>query len=173
MVDNPVLYSQELDPVAYRSWLREQAVEYVLLPSTRLDPDGGPREARVLRSPDSGLSLAYRDRRWTVYRLPHPSPLITGPAPARVDEFGHTRIIGTVSRPGRYLLRAHFVPFWKASTGVCVEPGPNRMTWLVVSAPGRFSLEVAPVGRALLLAASVVRPRSCVKDSPSASERRG
>jgi hypothetical protein len=173
MVDNPVLYSKVLDAAAYGTWLRQQAVEYVLLPSTRLDPDGGPEEARVLHSHPSELSLVYRDPRWAIYRLVHPSPLITGPGRAQVEDFGHTRIIARVSRPGRYLLRAHFIPFWKAGKGVCVERGPNRMTWLVVSAPGRFSLEVAPVGEALLLAISGERRHSCGKDAAGASERSG
>src|SRR5262249_22713943 len=170
LVDNRVLYSKALDPAAYRSWLRRQAVEYVLLPSTRLDPDGGPREARVLRSSDSGLCLVYRDRRWTIYRLPHPTALITGPGRVKVEAFGHTQIVGTVSQPGRYLLRAHYIPFWKAGGNVCVERGPNRMTWLVVSAPGRFSLKVASVGEALLLAAEG-RQHSCIKEVASAPQR--
>jgi hypothetical protein len=171
MVDNPVLYAKGLDAVTYRNWLRQQAVEYVLLPSTRLDPDGGPREAHVLRSRDSGLSVAYRDRRWTIYRLPQPTPLITGPGPARVDAFGHTRIVGTVSQPGRYLLRAHYIPFWEADKSVCVERGPNRMSWLNVYAPGRFSLSVAPAGEAILLAATVEQRHSCRKVVTRAPER--
>ena len=54
IVDNPVLYSNRLDPAAYRDWLRSAAVEYVLLPSTRARP--GRRPAR------SDAAALRRDR---------------------------------------------------------------------------------------------------------------
>ena len=162
VVDNPVLYSEHLDGATYRTWLRSQAVEYVLLASTRLDPDGGPREARVLES--AGLTIVYRDRRWTIYRLPRATPLVTGPGSVRIDTFGHTTIAGAVSRPGRYLLRNHYIPFWAVGPNVCVQRAPNRATWLYVSRPGRFSLRVAPPGAALLRAAHLEQSGDC--DAP-------
>ena len=145
MVDNPVLYTNHLDAAAYRRWLRSQAVEYVLLPSTTLDPDGGPREARVARS--AGLAVAYRDSRWTIFRLPRPTPLVTGPGTVRIEMFGHTTIAGTVTRPGRYLLRSHYVPFWEVGGAVCIRRAPDRATWLDVSRPGPFSLRRGVHGR--------------------------
>ena len=66
--------------------------------------------------------------------------ILTGPAPARVTLFGHTRIGGVVSRPGQYLLRTHYMPFWKVSGPVCLVPARNGMTWLDASAGGRFQL---------------------------------
>ena len=54
--------------------------------------------------------------------------------------FGHTRIGGVVSRPGRYLMRSHYMPFWKVSGGVCLLPGPNGMTWLDAATAGPFSM---------------------------------
>jgi hypothetical protein len=159
MVDNPALYSRRLDAAAYRRWLRSQAVEYVLLPSTRLDPDGGPREAQVLRS--AGLALVHHDRRWTIYRLQRPTPLVTGPGTVRIETFGHTTIAGTAARPGRYLFRNHYIPFWRGGPTVCVERAPNRASWLYLSRPGRFKLTVASTGDALLLAAHVEPRRAC------------
>jgi hypothetical protein len=170
VVDNPALYSTQLGPAAYRHWLRSEAVEYVLLPSTRLDFEAAPREAQLLRSGESGLIVAYRGRGWTIYRLPHPTPLITGPGQAHVLTFGHTRIDGTVSTPGRYLLRAHYIPFWQTSGPVCLRRGPDRMTWLDVTRPGPFSLKVASAGKALLLAADVEHEESCNDAAPA---RRG
>jgi hypothetical protein len=162
VVDNPALYSDHLDAEAYRSWLRSQAVEYVLLPSTRLDPVGGPREARVVRS--AGLALVHHNPRWMIYRLRRPTPLVTGPGTVRVETFGHTTIAGTVARPGRYLVRNHYIPFWKVGPNVCVERAPNRATWLYVSRPGRFSLRVASAPAALLLAAHLEPRHDC--DAP-------
>jgi hypothetical protein len=159
MVDNPALYSSGLGPAGYRAWLRSEAVQYVFIPSTRLDPDGGPREARLVRS--SGLELAFRDRLWTIYRLPHATALVTGPGTVRIDSFGHASLAGIVSRPGRYLLRNHYIPFWQTGPNVCVARAPNQATWLYISRAGAFSLKVASPGHALLLAADLDRPRPC------------
>jgi hypothetical protein len=152
VADNPVLYSPRLDAATYVRWLRSVAVDYVLLPATKLDPVGGPREARLLRSNPAGLRPVARGRTWTMYRLADPTPLLTGPGRSRVTAFGHTRIAGAARRPGRYLLRVHFNPFWRTSPNVCVRRATRGMTYLEVREPGRFSLEVVPLGEALLRA---------------------
>src|SRR5262249_45701285 len=97
-----------------------------------------------------------------IYRLPDPTPLVSGPGAVRIEKFGHTSVAGTVTRPGRYLLRANFIPFWRTGFGVCVARAPLGKTWLYVSRAGRFSLNVAPAGDAVLLAAHIDRPRRCV-----------
>jgi hypothetical protein len=141
--DNPALYNKNLDAGAYRSWLRSDAVRYVLLSRTApLDWDGGPQEARVLRSPRSGLKVAFRSANWTIYELPHATPLLTGPAGPVVTSFGHTAIRGRVFVPGRYLLRAHYSPYWRLAGSGCVAQGPNKMTILDLTRPGKFALYV-------------------------------
>ena len=141
--DNPVLYSKQLDASSYRHWLRSAAVRYVLLsPTAALDWDGGPREASILRSPGSGFHVVFRSANWTVYELPHATPLLTGPAHPVVTSFGHTVIRGRVFAPGRYLLRAHYNPYWRLAGAGCVAPGPDKMTILDASRPERFALAV-------------------------------
>ena len=154
IVDNPLFYSGRLDAGNYGAWLRGQAVDYVLLPGTRLDPIGARREAKLLRSGVAGLTVAFRDRNWTIFRVNDPTPLLTGPAPARVTLFGHTRIGGVVSRPGHYLLRSHYMPFWKVSGPVCLEPARNGMTSLKASAAGRFRLVASPTAAGFVQAAA-------------------
>jgi hypothetical protein len=142
-VDNPILYSKHLDAARYRQWLRSAAVRYVLLsPTTPLDWDGGPREARIVRSAGSGLKLVFRSKNWTIYELPHATPLLTGPAHPVVTTFGHTVIRGRVFARGRYLLRAHYTPYWHLSGAGCVAPGPGKMTILRLTRPQSFSLDV-------------------------------
>jgi len=160
VVDNPALYSKHLDPATYRAWLRENAVRYVLLPNTTLDFDGGPQEAKVVQSPNSGLRVVYRSASWTIYALPHPTPLLTGPGVARVTKFGHTTITGDVSTPGRYLLRAHYNPYWTLHGSGCVRKGPNTMTWLQLTKPGSFVLKV-PNGPDGLIDAAVSAGHGC------------
>jgi hypothetical protein len=142
-VDNAILYSKALDPATYVAWLRANAVRYVVLSRTApLDWDGGPQEARVVRSADTGLKLVFRSANWSIYELPKPTPLLNGPAHPVVTSFGHTIIKGRVFAAGRYLLRAHYNPYWRLGGAGCVARGPNRMTVLDLTRPQRFALTV-------------------------------
>jgi hypothetical protein len=143
VADNPALYANHLDASAYRRWLRSAAVRYVLLSSTApLDWEGGPQEARVVRSTQSGLKAVFHSKNWTIYELPHPTPLLTGPAGPIVTSFGHTAIRGQVFAAGRYLLRNHYSPYLRLQGSGCVSQGPNKMTYLDLTRPERFSLSV-------------------------------
>ena len=141
--DNPTLYKSHLGAAAYRHWLRSAAVRYVLLSTTTpLDWDGGPEEAGVVRSRGSGLREVFRSPNWTIYELPHATPLLTGPASPVVTSFGHTVIRGEVFAAGRYLLRNHYSPYLRLHGSGCVDPGPNKMTYLDLTRPERFALSV-------------------------------
>ena len=159
--DNPVLYTKHFDAAAYRRWLRSAAVEYVLLASTPLDWDGGPQEARILRSSASGLRVVFRSKDWTIYRLAHPTPLLTGPAPAKVTAVGHTSIRGVVSAPGRYLLRTHYSPYWRLQGAGCVRRAPGSMTWVELSRAGPFAVSVPSSADGLLDAATARHHGPC------------
>ena len=94
VVDNPALYANHLDAAGYRHWLRSDAVRYVLLSTTApLDWDGGPQEARIVRS------RGFRAEG----RLPQPEldDLRAAARDAAPDRPGE---------PGRHLLRAHRDP---------------------------------------------------------------
>jgi hypothetical protein len=149
--DNPTLYEKHFDAASYRGWLRSDAVRYVLLSTTApLDWDGGPQEARVLRSTHSGLRVVFRSKNWTIFELPHATPLLTGPAHPVVTAFGHTVIRGRVFAAGSYLLRAHYNPYWNLQGTGCVAPGPDKMTILDLPRPERFALAVPGTPGALV-----------------------
>ena len=140
---NPVLYQPHLSGAEYRAWMRRMGIEYVLLPRTKLDFVGSPREAALLRSGAAGLKLVFRSSGWRIYALPDPTPLLTGQAPARLLSLGHDRVVGEVSSPGRYLLRVRFTPYWTVRpAGSCVERAPDGMTRLELPDAGRFSLRM-------------------------------
>jgi hypothetical protein len=142
--DNPALYQKHLGARSYRHWLRSTAVRYVLLSSTApLDwAGGGPQESRLLRSGRSGLNLVFESANWSIYELPRATPLLTGPANPVVTSFGHTVIRGRVFAAGRYLLRAHYNPYWRLQGAGCVATGPDKMTILDLTRPERFALGV-------------------------------
>jgi hypothetical protein len=141
IADNPALYRPRLTPSAYRTWLRQDAVKYVLLPEGALEAIDARREAALLRSGKSGLHQVWRGRQGSIYPLSHADPLLTGPGRTTVTSFTSSTIAGRVSKAGVYLLRVHYTPYWQADPkGLCVERAGRAMTRLVVARAGRFRL---------------------------------
>jgi hypothetical protein len=140
---NPLFYEEPLSPVAYRSWLRSVGVRFVLLPDTQLGRVGEDREAALLRSGESGLEEVFRAETGTIYELTEPTPILSGPAPARLSELGHDRVAGRTDGRGSFRLAVRFTPYWRVESGdVCVEEAPDGMTTLVARRSGSFVLGV-------------------------------
>ena len=138
---NAALYRPALDGGTYRDWLRRNGVRLVLLPATRLDALGAGTEERLLRSGRSGLVRVASTPTWTAWELPHATPILTGPASARLTAFEHERIRGHVGAAGDYLLRVRWTPYWRASGAAsCVERAPGGLTMLRASRRGDFAL---------------------------------
>ena len=155
IAENPVLYRKPLSAAAYRAWLRRMGVKYVLLPDVHLGAMGAEWEADLLRSGRAGLVRAFRTPEWTVYRLPSPSPILTGPAPARVTVFGHQRIAGSVAAAGTYRLRVRYTPYWRVAEGrVCLARAPDGATRIVASRAGAFALAL-PKGPGRLVSSAL------------------
>ena len=103
--------------------------------------------------------------RWTVYELPHPTPILTSAAPAH----GASVLIMTDSRirlwlpaPGSYDLRVRYSPYWSAdATGVCVSPTPSGMTHITAPTSGSLTIDFEPTLATVAAAAA--------SDSPACS----
>lgn len=155
---NELFYERPLAASAYRDWLREMGVRYVVLPQTRLGQKGEEREARLLRSGRSGLSQVFADGKVTIYELPRPAPILTGPGSPRITRLDHSRIEGTLTAAGSHLLRVRHTRYWRVRAGaICVERAADGMTWLRATRPGRFVLSV-PAQPASLVRLLVGRP---------------
>jgi hypothetical protein len=154
---NAVLYRQRLSGSAYRKWLRSVGVRYVLLPHAPLDYSS-VTEAHLLRSGDSGLRLVSRLPHWTVYALPHPTPILTadGPAPgARVLLLGNSRIQLWLPAPGGYDLRMSYSPYWSTDQrDVCIGPAAAGMTRIETPRAGELTLEFEPTLAAMAATAA-------------------
>jgi hypothetical protein len=140
---NPELYADPLDPRRFRVWLRRLGVRYVLVPRARLGPLGAEREAELVRSDSAGLRLVHTSPDWSIYELPRATPILTGPAPARLTSVRHASVTGSVSAPGRYVLRIRHTPHVRVHGPVCLLRGPHGMTTLVARAAGAFEIEPA------------------------------
>ena len=146
---NPLFYEAPLEPEEYEAWLRGLGVRYVLLPETQLGRLGEEREAELLRSGRSGLVEIARASAVTLYELPEPTAILTGPGTARLTAVEHDRVAGEVSASGTYRLAVRWTPTWRVEAGeVCVEEAPDGMTNVVASAAGPFELGVSALPKA-------------------------
>ncbi len=93
--------------------------------------------------------------------VPHPRPILTGAAPARVLRLTGTRVVVDLPRAGSYRLAVRYSPYWNAD-GACLIRREDGMTTISASRPGRLELafKVHPV-RALASAVVGARSRVC------------
>jgi hypothetical protein len=121
---NAVLYSK-LGPKTYLRWLRSLGIAYVVL--TDATPDYSARaEARIVRSGRAGLAPVFRTRRVTVYAVPSPAPIVTGPGRPRLLSLTDARLRLHVSQGGTYRVAVRWSPYWRASNG-CLSKGADGM----------------------------------------------
>jgi hypothetical protein len=132
-----VLY-HPLTPDTYYRWLRRNAVSLVALPDVPIDY-GGSAEAQLLTHPPGYLRPVYRDAHWRVWRVVHPTPLVTGPA--RLRSLGAASLILDFRHAGMATVRIHSSDLWQVSHGAACLP-TSHGGWLVVRTrhPGRVSL---------------------------------
>jgi hypothetical protein len=143
---NQVLYAEHLTGFAYRSWLRSLGVRYVLLPNAPLDPSS-VQEAALLRSGASGLDLVKHSGNWTIYSLPDPTTIVSGPpgASGRLLSLAHGQVKFYASAPGRYIVRVRYSPYWTApQAGVCVAETADGMMNVDVGQQGTVDLQMQP-----------------------------
>jgi len=109
---NQELYDRGLDTGAYSSWLRRMGVRYVFVPHAPLVANAR-REAAILNG-SREFTVVYRGADWTVYRLRRSEPLVVplAGASASVLAMDHTSIRFAVTRPGPYLVKLTWSPYW-------------------------------------------------------------
>jgi len=67
--------------------------------------------------------------------------MLTGPGAASVTALGPREIEGWTARPGSYLLRLHFTPYWSVARGsVCVARARGALTRIEASRAGPFAI---------------------------------
>ena len=127
---NPIFYKGPLNRLTYASWLAENAVRYVALPSAKPDPSSYGERALI----EGGLpylKLRWRSEDWRVYEVILPAPFVIprGNANMTLEQLGTDRVLLRVIRPGEALVRVRWTTYWLAHGG-CVESsgGWTRVT---------------------------------------------
>ena len=139
-----VLLAPGLSAASYRRWLEQQAVGYVALPDTALDPSSA-QEGRLIRRGLPYLREVSSSRHWKIYAVSSAIPLAFGPG--HITALDHDSFALWASSPGSFLVRVHFTRYWTVSRGAaCVGAAQGGWTSVAVRAPGevivraRFSL---------------------------------
>ena len=141
---------KELTAASYGQWLRANAISYVALPDAPLDYSS-VRERRLILSDPSYLKLRFTDQHWRIYQVRDPKPLVAPLAGAAAETlwFGRQGFALDVTRPGDFLVRVSFTPYWSIAHGQgCIL---RRGDWTVARAsrPGTFRVSADfSVGRA-------------------------
>jgi hypothetical protein len=166
---NALLYHR-LSARHYETWLRRMGVGYVLLSSAQ--PDYSARaEADLLRSGRSGLRIVFRRPHLTVFEVPKPTSIVTGPGRARVVRFSQTQLVLRLHRRGRYRLAVRYSPYWHLSAG-CMFARRDGMSEIVAAQSGRVVLSFAVRPERLLAAFIGEAGRICAGDDESAPGER-
>jgi hypothetical protein len=154
---NPLFYRRRLTPAAFDRWLHANAVHYVALPDAPIDP-AGRREAGIVAARPAFLQPVWRSGHWQLFRVRDPLPLASGAA--RDARLGATDLRLRVKRPGAILLRVHWTPYWRLTTGTGCISQHGQWTMLLARHRGTFLLSTRfSVGR-LLDRGTACGPRS-------------
>jgi hypothetical protein len=122
-----------LTTAAYGAWLRNNAISFVALPNAPLDYSSAAERRLILRQPPY-LDLRWSTPHWRIYEVRNPKPLIAplGAGRAETRWIGRQGFALDVSRPGDFLVRVNFTPYWSVARGSgCIL---RRGDWTVARA---------------------------------------
>lgn len=125
--DHPIaaLLYRRFTPVEYVAWLHRLGVAYVVL--TNAPPDhSSRREAKLVRSGRAGLTRVFARRGISIYTVPRPQAIVTGPGRPAVLALRESRLRVRVTRGGTYRVAVRWSPYWHASTG-CLMRAPGGL----------------------------------------------
>ena len=122
---NPIFYGGPVTRLTYASWLAENAVRYVALPSAKPDKSSYAERALIERGLPY-LRLRWRSDDWRVYEVLLPTPFVISQKRANIvlEQLGSDELLLDVKRPGEAIVRVRWTPYWFAQ-GACVEPYGN------------------------------------------------
>ncbi|TDT98033.1 hypothetical protein EDD99_6245 [Streptomyces sp. 846.5] len=155
---NPLFYNGTLDDANYHAWLRNWAVDYVVLPDTGFYDYASTAESRIVASGQPWLDPVWSDAHWKVYRVADALPLAD--APATVVDAGQVSLTLQMSAPGTVLVRIAWSP-WLTVLGTgtgCLTPD-GAWTRLTVQTPG-----IVHIGTAYALPRGTPCPEAATTD---------
>jgi hypothetical protein len=135
-----VFYDDEpLTAGSYRAWLHNNAIRYVALPDAPLDYSS-VAESRLILSDPPYLRPRWSDAHWRVYEVRNPAPMVQPltAGVAGVRHVGYNGFVLDVTRPGDFLVRVSFTPYWSIEHGQGCLLRHGDWTLARASSPGVF-----------------------------------
>jgi hypothetical protein len=119
---HPIFYKGEINQLTYASWLVENAVRYVALPSAKPDKSSY-RERALIEKGLPYLRLRWKSADWRVFEVLLPTPVVIGQGDANIvlEQMGSDELLLDVKKPGEAIVRVRWTPYWFAENA-CVEP---------------------------------------------------
>ena len=116
---HPIFYKGEINRLTYASWLAENAVRYVALPSAKPDKSSYGERALIERGLPY-LRLRWRSEDWRVYEvlLPDADRDPAGGRQHRARAVRSDELLLDVKEPGEAIVRVRWTPYWYASQGL-------------------------------------------------------
>jgi MFS family permease len=126
---NGIFYeeSKPLTAARYHRWLAQNSISYVALPDAALDYSARA-EARLVGSERPAyLREIWHSAHWRLFAVLDASPLAQAPAVLRSASSDSLSLYAP--RPGAYLVRVRFTPYWALGSGSgCVSRAPGEWT---------------------------------------------
>jgi hypothetical protein len=142
---HPIFYKGELNRLTYASWLADNAVRYIALPSAKPDKSSY-RERALLEQGEPYLRLRWKTDDWRVYEVLLPTPIVISQRDANIvlEQMQSDELLLDVKRPGEAIVKVRWTPYWFASNA-CVEPH-GEWTRVIAEEEGfvRLSTRFAP-----------------------------
>jgi hypothetical protein len=136
-----VLLESRLTARAYERWLHHEGVTYVALPDVAPDPSSA-QEAALIRRGVPYLQKVYKSAHWRIYRVRGSTSLAAGPG--RLRSLTYDSFTLHAWRPGRFLVRVHFSPYWTLAKGDgCVGAAPDGWTAVTLARAGSATVEAS------------------------------
>jgi hypothetical protein len=119
---HPIFYREGINRLTYASWLADNAVRYVALPSAKPDKSSYGERALIEKGLPY-LRLRWKSDDWRVYDVLLAAPLVIPQKDANVvlEQLQSDELLLDVKRPGEAIVKVRWTPYWFASNA-CVEP---------------------------------------------------
>ena len=119
---HPIFYKGEINELTYASWLAENAVRYVALPSAKPDKSSYSERALIEKGLPY-LRLRWKSDDWRVFEVLLPTPIVISQGDANIvlEQLQSDEVLLDVKKPGEAIVRVRWTPYWYADNA-CVEP---------------------------------------------------
>jgi hypothetical protein len=137
--ENSILYQKDVGRRAYLRWLHHMGVRYVVLTDAPVDYSA-KAEADLVRSGRSGLVAVYRTADATIFSVPSPQSIVTGPGHPHIAKMSESSISLALPKPGIYRVAVRFSPYLAPRTA-CISQTRDGMIRLDARRAGLVYLD--------------------------------